>query len=151
MAKQPRTKAELEKLRDIAEDYYIRLGKTGREISEILDISEQTISNWKKGREGEQTWDERRRNAQLTPVRLKDLLMEEARKVVAGETSALNADQLSKIMAAINTLDKTVNPRVVMTVFQGFDNFMAETDPAMAIKFTEYHKMYLQHLISLES
>ncbi len=151
MAKQPRTKAELEKLRDIAEDYYIRLGKTGREISEILDISEQTISNWKKGREGEQTWDERRRNAQLTPVRLKDLLMEEARKVVAGEKSTLNADQLSKIMAAINTLDKSVNPRVVMTVFQGFDNFMAETDPAMAIKFTEYHKMYLQHLISLES
>lgn len=154
MAKQnktPRTKAEIERLRDLAEDMYIRQGKTGREIAEILDLTEQTISNWKKGRDDEKTWDERKRDAQLTPVKLKELLMEEARKIVSDEGSTINADQLSKVMKAINDLDKTVNPRVVMSVFQGFDNFMAEINPEKAIEFTEFHKLYLQHIIALES
>lgn len=152
MAKKPqRTKTELEKLRDTAEDMFIRLGMTGREIAERLDITEQTVSNWRKGRDGERSWDDRKRDLQLTPVKLKELLMEEARKVVSGEKSEVNADQLSKFMVAIDRLDKTINPRVVMTVLQGFDNFMADTDPAMAIKFTEYHKMYLQYIISLEA
>lgn len=151
MAKKQRTKGELEKLRDTAEDMFIRLNMTGRDISDRLDITEQTISNWRKGREGERSWDDRKRDLQLTPVKLKELLMNEAHKVVQGEKSEINADQISKFMAVIDRLDKTINPRVVMAVLQGFDNFMADTDPAMAVKFTEYHKMYLQHLITLEA
>lgn len=154
MAKQkkaPRTKAELERLRDLAEDMYIRQGKTGREIADLLDISEQTISGWKKGREGEKTWDDRKRDAQLTPVKLKETLMTEAQNIATGVGSKINADQLSKVMKAINDLDKTVNPRVVMAVFQGFDNYMAEINPEKAVEFTDYHKLYLQYIISLES
>lgn len=154
MAKQkkaPRTKAELERLRDLAEDMYIRQGKTGREIADLLDVSEQTISGWKKGREGEKSWDDRKRDAQLTPVKLKETLMTEAQNIATGAGSNINADQLSKVMKAINDLDKTVNPRVVMAVFQGFDNYMAEINPEKAIEFTDYHKLYLQYIISLES
>ncbi|NDW10943.1 helix-turn-helix domain-containing protein [Dysgonomonas sp. 520] len=146
-----RTKTELEKLRDIAEDYFIRLGKTGREIAELLEISEQTVSTWRKGRDGEKSWDDRKRDLQLTPVKLKELLMEEARKVVSGEESKVNADQLSKFMAAIDRLDKTVNPRTVMSVLQMRDNYMSEINPQRAIEDTEYNKMFLQHIISLES
>lgn len=149
--KAPRTKAELERLRDLAEDMYIRQGKTGREIADLLDISEQTITAWKKGREGEKSWDDRKRDAQLTPVKLKETLMIEAQNIATGVGSGINADQLSKVMKAINDLDKTVNPRVVMAVFQGFDNYMAETNPEKAVEFTDYHKLYLQYIISLES
>lgn len=42
-----------DKKREIAEDMYIRLGLTGREIAENLGVTEQTVSRWKKGREGE--------------------------------------------------------------------------------------------------
>ena len=151
MAKKQRTKGELERLRAIAEDMFIRLGKTGREIADALDITEQTVSTWRKGREGERSWDDRKRDLQLTPVKLKELLLNEAQKIVKNEGSTINADQLSKIMSAIDKLDRNVNPRVVMTVFQLFDNFMADTNPEMAVKFLEYHKMFLQHIIALES
>lgn len=154
MAKQkkaPRTKAELERLRDLAEDMYIRQGKTGREIADLLDISEQTISGWKKGREGEKSWDDRKRDAQLTPIKLKETLMDEADWIAKGNKPRIDADALSKVMKGIFGLDKTVNPRVVMSVFQGFDNYMAEINPEKAVEFTDYHKLYLQYIISLES
>lgn len=60
-----------DKKREIAEDMYIRLGLTGREIAENLGVTEQTVSRWKKGREGEKSWDDRKTEAQLTPLKIK--------------------------------------------------------------------------------
>ncbi|GHV13611.1 hypothetical protein FACS1894169_00990 [Bacteroidia bacterium] len=142
-----RTKSELDRLREIAEESFIILGKTGREIAELHDISEQTVSNWRKAG----NWDDRKRDMQLTPVKLKETLMREANNIAEGNEPKIKADSLSKIMAAITALEKSVNPRTVMSVFQMFDNFMADTNPAKAVEFTEYHKMFLQHLIALES
>lgn len=140
-----------DKKREIAEDMYIRLGLTGREIAENLGVTEQTVSRWKKGREGEPSWDERKNETQLTPLKIKELLMGEAYKVAKGETSTINSDQISKLMAAIDRLDKKINVRTVMDVFREFDNWMAEQEPAVAIQFTRFHKLFLQYRISLES
>lgn len=95
-----------EKKRGIAEDMYIRLGLTGREIAENLGVTEQTVSRWKKGREGERSWDDRRTESSLTPLKIKETLLKEAEKLARGEESGVKADQLSKIMAAIDQLDK---------------------------------------------
>lgn len=140
-----------DKKREIAEDMYIRLGLTGREIAENLGITEQTVSRWKKGREGEKSWDDRKTESQLTPLKIKELLLKEAEKLAKGEESNVKADQLSKIMSAIDQLDKKINVRTVMDVFREFDNWMAEQEPAMAIQFTKFHKQFLQYRISLES
>lgn len=140
-----------EKKRGIAEDMYIRLGLTGREIAENLGVTEQTVSRWKKGREGERSWDDRRTESSLTPLKIKETLLKEAEKLARGEESGVKADQLSKIMAAIDQLDKKINVRTVMDVFREFDNWMTEQDPAVAVGFTRYHKLFLQYRISLES
>lgn len=140
-----------EKKREIAEDMYIRLGLTGREIAENLGVTEQTVSRWKKGREGEKPWDDRKREAQLTPLKIKELLLTEAEKIAKGEESSMQADKLSKIMAAIDQLDKKINVRTVMDVFREFDNWMAEQEPATAVLFTKFHKLFLQYRITLES
>ena len=140
-----------DKKREIAEDMYIRLGLTGREIAENLGITEQTVSRWKKGREGEKSWDDRKTESQLTPLKIKELLLKEAEKLAKGEESNVKADQLSKIMSAIDQLDKKINVRTVMDVFREFDNWMAEQEPARAIQFTKFHKLFLQYRISLES
>lgn len=95
-----------DKKREIAEDMYIRLGLTGREIAENLGVTEQTVSRWKKGREGEKSWDDRKTESQLTPLKIKELLLKEAEKLAKGEESNVKADQLSKIMSAIDQLDK---------------------------------------------
>ena len=151
MEKKNRTKAELDRLREIAEDYYIRLGSTGREISEILDVSEQAISSWKKGRPGERSWDDRKRDAQLTPLKLKETLMREANSIAEGNEPTIKADSLSKIMAAIDRLDKSVNPRVAMAVLQMRDNYVAEIAPERAVEDLEFNKGFLKHLIALQS
>lgn len=140
-----------DKKREIAEDMYIRLGLTGREIAENLGVTEQTVSRWKKGREGEKSWDDRKTESQLTPLKIKELLLKEAEKLAKGEESNVKADQLSKIMSAIDQLDKKINVRTVMDVFREFDNWMAEQEPTMAIQFTKFHKLFLQYRISLES
>lgn len=140
-----------DKKRELAEDMYIRLGCTGREIAERLSITEQTVSRWKKGREGERTWDDRKQESQLTPLRIKELLLGEAHKIASGEESTIRADQLSKIMAAIDQLDKKINVRSVMDVFKEFDNWMSEQDPSLAVSFTKYHKLFLLYRINLES
>jgi len=151
MAEKPTKKSELERRRSLAEDMYIRLNMSGREIAEYFQVSEQTVSNWKKGRTGETTWDERKRDNQINPLKLKETLLEEAKNIADGNEPKIKSDALSKVMAAINMLDKTVNPRTVMAVFKLFDNFMAETNPEKAVEFTTYHKLFLQHLIALES
>ena len=140
-----------DKKREIAEDMYIRLSLTGREIAENLGVTEQTVSRWKKGRDGEKSWDDRKTEAQLTPLKIKELLLKEAEKLAKGEESNVKADQLSKIMSAIDQLDKKINVRTVMDVFREFDNWMAEQDPATAILFTKWHKPFLQYRVSLES
>lgn len=147
ISKQRRTQEEMDKIRELAEDSFIRLGMNGRQIAKLHDVSEQAVSAWR--REG--NWDDRRDTAKLTPVAIKELLMEEARKEIAGEKSELNFDRISKIMAAIDRVDKTVNSRVVMAVLQQLDNFTADIDPEHAIKSTTYHKMFLQHIIRSES
>lgn len=140
-----------DKKRGIAEDMYIRLGLTGREIAENLGVTEQTVSRWKKGREGEKSWDDRKTESCLTPLKIKELLLKEAEKLARGEESTVKADQLSKIMSAIDQLDKKINVRTVMDVFREFDNWMAEQEPTTAVQFTRFHKLFLQYRISLES
>ena len=140
-----------EKKREIAEDMYIRLNINGRQIAENLGVTEQTVSRWKKGRQGEMSWENRKAEAQLTPLKIKELLLKEAEKLARGEESAIKADQLSKLMSAIDRLDKKINVRTVMDVLREFDCWMAEQDPATAIRFTQWHKSFLQYRITLEA
>lgn len=140
-----------DKKREIAEDMYIRLGLTGREIADSLSVTEQTVSRWKKGRDGEKSWDDRKTESQLTPLKIKERLLKEAEKIAKGEESTIQADKLSKIMSAIDQLDKKINVRTVMDVFKEFDLWMSEQDPATAILFTKFHKLFLQYRISIEA
>ena len=42
-------------------------------------------------------------------------------------------------------LNKGVSAEVALSVFREFDNYMANHDPELATRFTEYHKQYLIH------
>ena len=142
-------KRDFEKLREMAEEMFISRGMTAREVASILGVSEVTISKWRKGRDGV-GWDEKKNEFQLTPLKVRELLLEEAQKIAKGESSKINADQLSKIMSAVDRLDKKLSIRIIVDVFKEFDNWMSEIDAKQAVEFTKYHKLFLQHRISLE-
>jgi hypothetical protein len=54
-------------------------------------------------------------------------------------------------MKAYDYMSKRTSPEVIRDVFVEFDNFMVTVDPKAANEFTKYHKMFLQHRISIES
>jgi len=144
-------KVDYEKLRSIAEDMFIRQGINAKEIADTLEVSEQTLVRWRKGREGEKSWDDRRNEAQLTPVKVKELLMTDAYNVAQGNKPKIDADSMSKLMSAIDRLDKKVSSRVVADVFKEFDNWLSEVEPRLAIEMLNYHKRFIQYRIGLES
>lgn len=144
------TRAELKRLKPVIEDLYINKDYTLEQIASDYDISVQTLSLWKKGNKGEKSWDERKVFVRLTPTRLKEMLLSEALSISEGKEPTFKADSISKIMAAVDRLDKRVNPRTVITILKNFDKWMVDVDPAKAVDFVKYHKMFIQHVISQE-
>nr|DAY65681.1 MAG TPA: Protein of unknown function (DUF1804) [Caudoviricetes sp.] len=143
-------KKDYTKLRVTAEELFVGQGMSGREIADLLNVSEVTVSNWRKGREGEKTWDDKRKELQMSPVRIKEKLLDEAKKIADGEPSTIDADKLSKIVAAIDRLDKKISIRIIADVLKECDNWLVETDPSQALLLSKYHKQFLQYRISLE-
>ncbi|HBJ10080.1 MAG TPA: hypothetical protein DDY73_13865 [Coprobacter fastidiosus] len=143
-------KKDYMKLRATAEELFVGQGMSGREIADLLNVSEVTVSNWRKGREGEKTWDDKRKELQMSPVRIKEKLLDEAKKIADGEPSTIDADKLSKIVAAIDRLDKKISIRIIADVLKECDNWLVETDPSQALLLSKYHKQFLQYRISLE-
>lgn len=137
-------------IREICEDLYIRNNVTAKELCEKFEVSEQTFSKWKKGRDGEKSWEERKRMLLFTPVKLKELLMEEAQNIAAGNAPKFSSDAMAKIMKSIEQVDKRINPRIVFDVLRELDNFISQSDGVFATKCTEYHKQFLLYKISLE-
>ena len=143
-------KANKEKLRETAEDMFIRQCRTAIDISETLGVSTVTMSKWRKGRPGEKTWDERKRDAQLTPLKIKELLTDEAYNIAQGKPATINSDNLNKLISTIEKMDKKVSARVVTDVLKLLDNWLAETNPKIAVEMLQVHKQFIQYRISLE-
>lgn len=138
------------KKRELAERMFIEEGMTGKAIAEELEVSEVTVSNWRKGRSGEKDWDERRAEVLSAPHKIKEILLQQLKLVAEGEKATIDADALVKINKVIESQSSKTSAQVVMTVFKEFDNWMASQDPEMAIKFLEYHKLFIHHKASTE-
>lgn len=139
-----------DKKRSIAERLFINEGMTAKAIAEELDVTEKTLSSWRKGRPGEKDWDTRRAEVLSAPHRIKEILLKELEAVANGEAPKIKTDALAKISKVMEALSGKSSVQVVITVFKEFDNWMAEQDPEMAIKFTEWHKQFLHYKASIE-
>lgn len=138
------------KKRVIAERLFINEGMTAKAIANELDVTEATVSKWKKGRTGEKDWNTRRTEVLSAPHRIKELLLKELENVANGDAPKIKTDALAKISKVMENLSGKSSVQVVITVFKEFDNWMAEQEPELAIKFTEFHKQFLHYKASLE-
>lgn len=142
MAKQLTNKAK----KVMAERMFVEDGMTAKAISEQLNVSEQTLSKWRKdGR-----WEDRRAEMLAAPHKLRELLMKELKTVAEGGKSEIDADALSKINKVIEGLSDRVSVQLVFSVFKEFDNWMADQDPKTAVLFTEWHKQFLLYKMNQE-
>ena len=134
----------------MAERMFGEDGMTAKAIAEQLDVSEQTLSKWRKGKEGEKSWDDKRAQMLASPHKIKEILFKELMLVAGGEKSAVDADALAKINKVIETLSDSTSVQIVFSVFKEFDNWMADQDPKTAVLFTEYHKQFILFKINQE-
>jgi len=139
-----------QKKRAIAERMFIEDGETAKAIAAYLDVSEQTISRWRKGRPGEKSWDLRRAEVLSAPHKIKELLIQQLEKIANGEKATIDADALAKISKVLETVSGKISVQVVLSVFKEFDNWMASQDPEQAIKFLEWHKAFILHKAATE-
>ena len=134
----------------MAERMFVEDGMTAKAIAEQLDVSEQTLSKWRKGKEGEKSWDDKRAQMLASPHKIKEILFKELMLVAGGEKSAVDADALAKINKVNETLSDSTSVQIVFSVFKEFDNWMADQDPKTAVLFTEYHKQFILFKINQE-
>lgn len=127
------TKAELEKKKDLARSLYLS-GMEQIEIADKVNVSRQTLSKWCK----EGGWKETRAAKTITrPELIKKLLfrVSDLLDKVAGDPKLADSlgDQLSKLTAAIDKLDKSqanvVNAIEVFMAFSKWLEFRAKSDP----------------------
>ena len=76
---------------------------------------------------------------------INDLIKKEERTATSGE-----ADALLKFAAAIEKLDKKVNPSIVTAVFMRFNNYLKLLNLPLAKELIKYQMPYLESLINPE-
>jgi len=135
------------KLYGVAETLFVEQGLTCNSIAEQLGVSANTLSKWRAAME----WDVKRNSLLSTPRKIRELLLKEMQQVAAGVPATINADSLSKISKALAQMEGKVSLPVVISVFKEFDMWMADVDPHVAIRFTEFHRMFVAHKAKQES
>lgn len=132
---------------ETAEDMFVEQGMTCNAISEMLGMTEATLSKWRNT----MSWDDARKLALSRPDKIKGILLAELQSISEGNKPKIDTDALSKVSKTLSYFDDKVALSVVVAVLKEFDNYMVEIEPAMAVKFTEYHRMFIHQRASFDS
>lgn len=132
-----------ESLRSLAEKMFVEEGMTAKAIAATIDVTEQTIGRWRKGIQGDISWDDKRNQFLSGPNNIKKVLMSELSGLASGKDATIDVKAISAVTKAIELLSDKVSAHIVMAVFKEFDSWMASQDPEQAIKMLEWHKMFL--------
>lgn len=136
-----------DKIRQQAKDYYVEnFDATKKEVAELFGVTEKTIGDWSV----KDDWENERLNYHASPVKIKQLLQQELLSLAQGHPAKLPADGISKLMSALDKVEKKADPTVVSKILKDLDNFISEEDPEFALKCIHWHKQFLIHRINLE-
>ncbi len=132
-------------IRGLAEKMYVEEGLTAKAIANALDVTEQTVGRWKKGKNEKDDWDKKRKDFLAAPHNIKKVLTEELSRLAKGDKSELDMKAINEAIKAIHAISEEISVETIFSVFREFDNWMAEQEPELAIKFLDWHKLYLLH------
>mgnify|MGYP003083732849 CR=1 FL=1 len=140
-----------EPIRAMAERMFVEDGMTAKAIANALDVSEQTIGRWRKGIQGDISWDDKKTQFLSAPNNIKKVLMNELTHLSKGGNATLDVKAIKDITSVIETLSDRVSAPIVFAVFKEFDAWMATQDPEIAVSFLEWHKLFLLHKVQNEA
>ena len=140
-----------EPIRAMAERMFVEDGMTAKAIANALDVYEQTIGRWRKGIQGDISWDDKKTQFLSAPNNIKKVLMNELTHLSKGGDATLDVKAIKDITSVIETLSDRVSAPIVFAVFKEFDAWMATQDPEIAISFLEWHKLFLLHKVQNEA
>lgn len=135
------------KLYGVAETLFVEQGLSCAAIAEQLGISEVTLSKWRSAMD----WDAKRDDFLSTPRKIRELLLLEMKNITEGKKSAIDADALSKVSKALQAMENRISIPVIISVFKEFDMWMVDVDPRLAVRFTEFHKMFIAYRAQQET
>lgn len=118
-----------------AQDLYVR-GKTLVQIAELLPVSRQSLTKWK--REGD--WENKRRAYLTTGAGssevLRDAIMKLIEEIRENGVDGSRADELAKLVGALSKLERTGDLRAaVLLAMRRFSAFVADRYPEEKKKF----------------
>ncbi|WP_338764114.1 phage terminase small subunit-related protein [Bernardetia sp. ABR2-2B] len=121
-----------ERDKKIAENYYIYLHKSQKDIADELGYAERTILNWKN----EGKWDEKRQDAEDIPIVQSRIVITTYRKIETElQKEAPSWDDLSKAGAFLDRFNKGKSHIGTMTqVAYDFFRYLFETDQKRYVK-----------------
>lgn len=121
-----------ERDKKIAENYYIYLRKSQKDIADDLGYAERTILNWKN----ELNWDKKRQDAEDIPVVQSRIVITTYRKIETElESENPNWDNLSKAGAFLDRFNKGKSNIGTMTqVAYDFFRYLFETEQKRYVK-----------------
>lgn len=134
-------KKDYNRLRKAAEGLFVNQGLGNEQIAEITGVSTVSISRWRR----EDDWDARRDFVRLTPMYLREKLLQEAKKVADGGSSTMQADTIVKLLAAADRLVAKITPEVIYSVLSECCEYAASTDPEFATQMAQRHRDFLQY------
>jgi len=136
-----------DKLQEWAAHLYINEGYTQKAIADYIDVSEVTISKWKK----DNGWEAERKANLASPRKIKAILLTELEKITNGEGSDIDSDALSKIAKVIRELGGgKVSIEAIHQVLKELDSFMLEQNPKLALECIKLHRKFLMHKIEVD-
>ena len=155
--KKPRTKRELDVLRDYACRLFLS-GETQRVIAAKTGLTEATVSRWAR----EENWDARRReqNSSSAAKKISELIITKLNK---GETDDIDgitklSDNIAKVMASAKRIAKGITKDEIIDVIIDLEQWMmqrAETDeeltPELLTTINSLHKKYIEYISAQEA
>lgn len=124
---------------------FVELGYTAKAIAETLGVQENSVGKWRK----DGGWDKQREELLASPHKIRQLLLKEYQSIADGNDPKLNADAISKISKALDSIDDKINPRVVISFLKMLDDFTANIDPVKAASNLDVHKLFILHMIEM--
>ena len=155
--KKPRTKRELDVLRDYACRLFLS-GETQRVIAAKTGLTEATVSRW--GREQNSSSAALVNSLMLAAKKISELIITKLNK---GETDDIDgitklSDNIAKVMASAKRIAKGITKDEIIDVIIDLEQWMmqrAETDeeltPELLTTINSLHKKYIEYISAQEA